>query len=272
MSQVIPKRSVSSDEWFQDVNMELYPDSPVPLYYQLSRLLEKSIQDEIFKTGERFPSEKAISDYFNVSRPTANKAVQILLDEGWLYRNKQDKRSGTFVKEKPYICLNFLTEGLSFADQFTPDVPIHSEVIWKKIIPATEKTAKNLHLDVGGPIFYMRRVRFAYDQPVMVCDSKISSTRFPGISDVEFDKNSLYETLKSIYNCPILSSERDVVAEEAVDFDIISRLDIQPFSSLLKLSGVSYTLNNDPIDLLETYLHPCVSINNQINKAIKVSS
>jgi len=169
------------------------------------------------------------------------------------------------VKEKPHICLNFLTEGLSFADQFTPDVPIRSEILWKKIIPATEKTAKKLGVDVGHPIFYMRRLRFAYDQPVMVCESKISSDRFPDIANIELVQNSLYKTLKSIYNCPILSSDRDVVAEEAVDFGIISHLGIQPFSSLLKLSGVSYTHKDDPIDYLETYLHPCVSINNKIN-------
>ena len=118
---------------FNGVNLELYPESPVPLYYQLSRYLEMSIQDEIFKPGERFPSEAAISQYFQVSRPTANKAVQILLDKGWLFRNRQDKRSGTLVKEKPYICLNFLTEGMSFADQFATDVPIRSEIISKKI-------------------------------------------------------------------------------------------------------------------------------------------
>jgi len=258
-------QATPENDWFKDVSMELYPDSPVPLYYQLSRYLEKSIQDEIFKTGERFPSEKAISQYFNVSRPTANKAVQILLDESWLYRHRQDKRSGTFVKEKPHICLNFLTEGLSFADQFTPDVPIRSEILWKKIIPATEKTAKKIRVDVGHPIYYMRRLRIAFDQPIMVCDSKISSERFPDIANIELVQFSLYKTLGSIYNCPILTSERDVVAEEAVDYDIIKHLGIQPFSSLLKLSGVSFTRDEDPVDYLETYLHPCVSINNKID-------
>ena len=68
--------------------------------------------------------------------------------------HRQDKRSGTFVKEKPHICLNFLTEGLSFADQFTPDVPIRSEILWKKIIPATEKTAKNLNGCWSSNILY----------------------------------------------------------------------------------------------------------------------
>jgi GntR family transcriptional regulator len=253
------------NDWFKDLSLELYPDSPVPLYYQLSRYLEKSIQDEIFKTGERFPSEQAISEFFNVSRPTANKAVQILLDEGWLYRDKQDKRSGTYVREKPHICLNFLTEGLSFADQFTPDVPLHSEILSKKIIPATEKAAKKLKIEVGQPIFYMRRLRFAYDQPIMVCDSKISSERFPGIEDVSLVQESLYKTLGSMYDCPILTSERDVVAEEAVDFEIIKHLGIPPFSSLLKLSGVSFTHDETPIDFLETFLHPCVSISNKID-------
>jgi DNA-binding GntR family transcriptional regulator len=166
----------ASDEFrrvFERANLELHPESPVPIYFQLSRLFIQLIQDEYFEAGSRFPSEESIADHYQVSRPTANKAVQILLDEGWLSRDKQHKRSGTYVKEKPYFDLGFLTSGMSFSDQFTEDVPIKSEIIWVDTAPATMRTAKKLHLQEGESITHLRRLRYAFEKPIMVCDSRI---------------------------------------------------------------------------------------------------
>jgi len=249
---------------FQKANLELHPESPVPIYYQLSRFFEKLIQEGVFEPGSRFPSEKTISAFFQVSRPTANKAVQILLNEGWLTRNKQDKRSGTFVKEKPYVCLGFLTEGMSFADQFPQDVPLRSQTIWTKIIPATGKVARGLRLQEGDPIIHMRRLRFACDQPIMVCDSKLPQVRFPDIVNGDLVQDSLYKTLAVRHNCPIISSERQAMAVEVIDPEIVKLLGVHPFSSILIMVGISFSYNDDPIDYLETYLQPGVSLKNKV--------
>jgi GntR family transcriptional regulator len=253
---------------FQRANFELHPESPVPIYYQLSRYLEKMIQDEVFQPGDRFPSEESIANYFLVSRPTANKAMQILLNEGWLTRDKQNKRSGTFVKEKPYFCISFLTEGMSFADQFSPDMPIKSQIIWTKTVPATGKVAKLLRLQEGEQIIHMRRLRFVCDQPILVCDSQLSETRFPGIVNGDFVQDSLYKTLEARYNCPIVSSERQAIAEEVIDPEIITLLGVHPFTSILMMTGVSYTYDDDPIDFLQTYLQPGVSLKNKIYRNV----
>ena len=157
-----------------------------------------------------------------------------------------------------------LCQGMSFADQFATDVPIRSEIISKKILPATKNTAKKLQLNLGDPIFFMRRLRIAYEQPIMVCDSRVPANKFPNIDTVDLIDNSLYKTLEGIYNCPVISSEREAVAEEAIDYEIINHLGVSPFSSILKLSGLSFTLGDIPVDIIETYLHPCVSINNKI--------
>jgi GntR family transcriptional regulator len=253
---------------FQGANLELHPESPVPIYYQLSKFLEKLIIDELFQPGVRFPSEEAIASYFHVSRPTANKAVQILLNAGWLIRNKQDKRSGTFVKEKPYICIGFLTEGMSFADQFPPEMPIKSQTIFTKSIPSSGKITKLLHLPEGDPVIYIRRLRFVCDQPILVCDSYLSESRFPGLAEIDLSQNGLYKTLESHYDCPIVSSERQAMATEVIDPDIISLLGVPPFSSILMMTGVSYTYEDDPVDYLQTFLQPGVSLKNKIYRQV----
>ena len=251
---------------FERANLELHPDSPMPIYYQLSRLFVKLIQDEVFQAGSRFPTEASIASYYQVSRPTANKAMQILLHEGWVVRDKQDKRSGTYVKEKPYISLGFLSAGMSFADQFPPDVPIRSEIIWVKKVPATAKQAKMLDLEEGDGIVHMRRLRYAFDQPIMVCDSQLSEARFPDIELGDLVRDGLYVTLSERYNCTIMRSERLAEAVEAVDPDVVKLLGVHPFTSILMITGVSYTSNDEPIDFFRTYLQPGVSLKSTIHR------
>jgi GntR family transcriptional regulator len=232
-------------------SLELRPESPVPRYYQLSRFLVQLIQDEAFKTGDRFPTEEAIARYFNISRPTANKAIQLLLQEGFLSR---DKGLGTFVREKPFIEFTFLGQSLSFADQFASDVPIKSKVIWVKTVPASKQAAEFLNLNEGEETVYMRRLRFVYNRPLMVCDSQLPAARFPGIENCEFVEESLYKTFAARYGSPVVRSERFASAIEATEPEVLQLLEIQPFSSILAISGVSYTVDDTPVDYLSTYL------------------
>ena len=226
-------------------------DSPVPLYHQLSRVLQKLIQDEAVQPGDRFPTEEAIAECFKVSRPTANKAVQFLIDEGYLSR---DKGVGTYVKEKPLVEFTFFLDSLSFAEQFPPDVPIRSEIIWTKTIPATRKVAKALNLEPGAPTILMRRLRFVHDRPLMVCDSQLSAEQFPDVTKRKFISDSLYATLAQRYDCPILYSERDAIAYEITEQEVAELLGIQPFSPVLMITGVSFTRDNRPVDYLRTFL------------------
>ncbi|MGD8813207.1 MAG: GntR family transcriptional regulator [Anaerolineales bacterium] len=251
---------------FERANLELHPDSPMPIYYQLSRLFIKLIQDGLFEPGTRFPTEESIASYYQVSRPTANKAMHILLQEGWVTRDKQDKRSGTYVKEKPYVSLGFLSAGMSFKDQFPEDVPIRSENIWVRREPATAKAAKILNLEEGTRVIHMRRLRFAFDQPIMVCDSQLPEARFPDLDPLDFVNNSLYTTLRERYDCLIVRSERFAEAVEAVDPDVVRLLNVDPFTSIMMITGISYSSDDEPIDFFQTYLQPGVSLKSTIQR------
>ena len=74
-----------------------------PVYQQVkTELLDLISQQE---SNTAIPSERALSQKFNVSRMTLRKAVNELVDEGVLYR---DTTRGTFVSEKGLIKKNSL--------------------------------------------------------------------------------------------------------------------------------------------------------------------
>jgi GntR family transcriptional regulator len=54
-------------------------DSPEPLYRQVADALRARIRAEGLR---RLPSLKSITEEYEVSRPTAESAVRILVDEG----------------------------------------------------------------------------------------------------------------------------------------------------------------------------------------------
>jgi GntR family transcriptional regulator len=73
---------------------EVDHDSAVPLYVQVAAILRGRIE-----TGEltsRLPSLKTITEEFGVSHITAEKAMQVLKDEG---RVETVTGKGTYVKK-----------------------------------------------------------------------------------------------------------------------------------------------------------------------------
>lgn len=70
---------------------------PEPLYEQIAAILADRIAAGTYPPRRRVPSEAAICEEFNVSRPTARAAVQLLIQRG-LVVTVQGK--GTFVVEQ----------------------------------------------------------------------------------------------------------------------------------------------------------------------------
>ena len=85
---------------------------PIPLYFQLKELILAEIKEGRYKSGDLIPTEKEISDAFQISRTTVRQAITELVQEGRLYRVKS---KGTFVAQ-PKITQEFIRKIESFND------------------------------------------------------------------------------------------------------------------------------------------------------------
>lgn len=68
----------------------------VPRYLQVRGILERMIRSGEMRPGGRIPSERDLAKLLDVSQMTVNKAVALLVREGWLRR---ELGNGTFVNE-----------------------------------------------------------------------------------------------------------------------------------------------------------------------------
>jgi len=246
---------------------ELSEKSSIPLYYQLSRVLQKFIQSQDLKPGDRFPSEEDVVTCFGVSRPTANKAIQELVDRGWLLR---ERGRGTFVLKKPLVELQILNDRLSLAAQFKNQGLLQSEIVNREIISASSTLRKMLGLSDNQQVLYFRRLRRIEGSPVMVCDSYLPAERFPGLGQKPFLGGSLYATLEKTYGCTIDSSHRSVEAAEIIEQAVADLLEIPLFSPILLLKGETYVADTiQPIEYMVAYVKEGVAFKNVVHRSVR---
>jgi len=158
------------ESYIQETIGLLSAESTVPLYHQLYRLLKRFIEQGNLEPGDRFPAEETIAAMYGVSRPTANRAVQELISNDWLAR---ERGRGTFVRGKQLIGLALLSNNLSLTEQFPPDALLKTQILARTVLEGPKDTVSRLGLPRGSQVLFFRRLRSMNDRPVMVCDAHL---------------------------------------------------------------------------------------------------
>jgi len=147
----------------------------IPLYYQIKEYILEGIHSGKYAVDEKIPGELELAQVFNVSRPTVRQAINELVFERVLRR---ERGKGTFVN-KPIIHSNL--------DILTPYVEeLQSQglspglkEISRKIIPATDNVAKVLNISKNEEVIEFIRVRLANNEPVILRTSLFSYKLLP---------------------------------------------------------------------------------------------
>lgn len=235
--------------------------SSIPLYYQLYMILQRGIRDQPLEPESRFPSEGVIATHFRISRPTANRAVQELIDRGWLVRRRG---RGTFVQRAAPTQLSLLNNSLSFSDGIGKRGDHRTRIVRRATIEASEEDAAALGVDMGTPLHYIRRLHRVGEPIVMVCDSKLSADRFPELLQGEFVGNSLFRTLEERYACVVHRAERCVEAAEILEKDVAELLRIPMFAPILLMTGLAFDAEMRPVETMTAYVREGVMFKNVI--------
>jgi GntR family transcriptional regulator len=181
-----------------------------PLYMQLSAILRELINSRQYRVGDQFLTERMVSDRFDVSRVTANKALSKLIDEGTL---ELRKGLGTFVCDEPK---HFPTSHLvSFSHKMLASGkrPVTQVLQFKKATAGqvSEEVSQNLNLAPNEKLYYMKRLRLSDDIP-LILESHYLRERFcPGLRK-EALKDSLFDMMTQKYKLNIAGVDETILA------------------------------------------------------------
>jgi GntR family transcriptional regulator len=181
-----------------------------PLYMQLSAILRELINSKQYSVGDQFLTERMISERFDVSRVTANKALSKLIDEGTL---ELRKGLGTFVCDEPK---HFPTSHLvSFTHKMLASGKKPStQVLQFKTANSGEvagEVSKNLNLDIGESLYYMKRLRLSDGIP-LILESHYLRERFcPGLVKDAL-RGSLFDIMTKDYKLNIAGVDETILS------------------------------------------------------------
>ena len=197
-------------------NTQLDKNVPIPLYYQLKELIISEIKKGNYKGNSMIPTEKEFSDIFSISRTTVRQAITELVQEGGLSRVKS---KGTFVTY-PKVSQDFIQRLESFNEQIlrlgrTPS----TRLLDFRETEADEKTAANLDIPAGTSVFFLHRLRFADDEPIVVVKTFLPCDACPELKKHDFSKASLYAVLGQKASSRIHHVRRLVEAVAATEED-----------------------------------------------------
>lgn len=135
----------------------LKSDSAYPLYAQIADQLRANIQTEKWQEGERIPTEMELCEIYHVSRITIRKAINELVSENLLYR---ERAKGTFVKKLTHDKNEFATVVKGFTQELREQgknaTTLQAEISKSH---ADHKIAKYLQIQPGDEILVLKRVR-----------------------------------------------------------------------------------------------------------------
>jgi GntR family transcriptional regulator len=169
-----------------------------PLYIQLKQILTELVKSDEFKVGDKFLTERQISERFDVSRATANKALSSLVQEGLLCFHKG---TGTFVEDTsletrfPGVFTSFTNKTLAAGRKPTTRV-LRFERLPARLLPAHVR--RRFPVDDGDEMIRVERLRLADDVPMILERHFFLSRLYPLLSCADVS-TSVYDMVTKKY-------------------------------------------------------------------------
>lgn len=179
------------------------------LYLEVASALKRDILKEIYPVGSLIPTENELEVAFSVSKITIRKAVEILVQEGYL-----EKKSGigtTVISNCPF---NKLSKAVSFSTILENDgLNLRKEVV---SIEEMEQVALTFQLESLGPkVIKLTRLYYLNDKPFILFEHYL-----PYINDYR----SILRNEASLYSW--LSHHGYVINHIKDDFDVVETTDL----------------------------------------------
>lgn len=170
-----------------------------PLHERLYQELRKRIDSDEWPPGHQLPTENFLAVQFQVSRGTIRQAIKRLVDDGLVERTAG---RGTFVASDrliyPVVDLMGFTEQISSSGHTPSSRIVKIDTIPVGDLPADYGFSSNVRR-----VLSIERVRNADDDPVALEHLLLPSPRFAGMSEIDLESASVYETLETHFGVRI---------------------------------------------------------------------
>lgn len=221
--------------------------SNTPRYKAIEAFLLERIHSGAYPVNHQIPAEEQLARDFAVSRMTANKAINNLVQQGYLLRQAG---LGTFVTDRK--AESSLHEVLNIATEVRARGHVYSnDVIRCEALAADDEVALRLGLRLGGEVFHSILVHRENGVPIQLEDRFVNPRWVPHYLQTDFARQTPNEVL--VASCPISDVEH-VVEAVLVAEQVAAWLEIDPAAPCL--SVIRRTWSDEHLISYARLIHP----------------
>ena len=213
-------------------------------YREIYTVLKTKIIDGTWQKSQKIPNVLELCKEFECSRMTMKKALDLLVDEGLLFRKRGQ---GSFVmsnvEQKNILSINERSlEGLTKSSHGKAT----TKVLSFQLIFATKKIAQALEIRMDDPVYEIIRVHSINSRPYVIEKTYMAVSAIPGINS-EVLKGSIYEYIEKILKLRIASARKITRADisNQQDHQILHLKENEP---VLEIEQIAYLDNGKPFE------------------------
>lgn len=220
-----------------------------PIYKNIENYVMNLIESGELKEGDLIPSEKQLTERFNVTRMTVRSALNNLVSGGYITRRRG---IGSIVIG------NNIYDNISTISGFTKEMEnkgykVSNNIMDLSIIQADSILKEKLNLSENDNVWEIKRVRLANEEKVSYMVTYMPVKLFPNLSK-EHCNGSLYRYIEEECGYKIAMSEREVTSILS-DEETENALGLDSRDALLYIAQVCKLQNGDIFEYSHTYHH-----------------
>lgn len=214
----------------------------VPMYLQLKTTLLSQIRSGRYRRDKRLPSEPELCRRYGVSRITVRRAIQELVDEGYVVK-RQGK--GTFV------CGHTIDRKIAYVSGFTESAEqagfaVSSTLLKREVIQVPGRITRLLGLPDGAPVLYTQRKRMADERPVMLENNYFPLPKFDFLRRSDLS-GSLYRLLGSERGIDPIHPRETSICMALADEKMANTMDVVVGTPFFKVDTFICDQHDEPV-------------------------
>jgi len=213
--------------------------SGIPRYLQIADAIRHELRDE----GERIPSEHTLCARFKVSRPTIRQALEVLVQEGRLYRHAG---RGTFSTPAAGGDRKLRVIG-SVGDMIALGDETWFKLVSREVVLLPANIAQALRLPPRSSAYCIVGVRHAETGPFQHVTAYVPLTIGTTLSDEDLSKTSLLGAIERLLGVRIKLMEQ-VVDAALAPRQIAELLQVRARSPLLFFERTYFAASGEPVE------------------------
>ena len=218
---------------------------------EISREIERRIEEKRLKEGDRLPSERQMAEDFGVQRDTVRCALEILLKKGVLIKKP---RLGYFIAPKRIEIdvnnLHAIKKEVEIVREKNRAILLNYEKI-----SIGRKLSEMTGLPEDTLCYEIMRIRYDYETVISLEKSYIVADHAPGLTQDEIEHRSVASVLKQKYGITLISAQQSITQIQADDMES-ELLRIRKGEPLVRYSGLLYDRKGRLIEFFDIAVRP----------------